>query len=128
MQDFITGAGITMTSKPADNNPNMDNSAAMHHWRCTLKAGRSRWTVPFSMGSALLHEPTSAEVLDCLASDASGYENAHSFEDWCSDYGYDTDSRKAERTYRVLGQQAHKLKKLLGGSAYETLLWNTERL
>jgi hypothetical protein len=72
--------------------------------------------------------PTLGEVLDCLASDAASVDNARSFEDWASDFGYDTDSRKAKRTYKTCEKQAAKLKALLGDEAYEQLLYHTERL
>lgn len=74
------------------------------------------------------YRPDLASVLDCLASDASGIENARDFEDWASDYGYDTDSRSAEQTYNTCRGQARALLKLLGREAYEVLLWETERL
>ena len=37
------------------------------------------------------------DILYCLVLDAAAAEM--SFEDWCSDYGYDTDSRKALHTF-----------------------------
>lgn len=70
--------------------------------------------------------PTVAEVLDCLASDASGADQ--SFEDWCSDLGYDTDSRSAERTYNAVRQEMYDLRKLLGTADFETLLYSVERM
>lgn len=82
----------------------------------------------FSQGSGHTVDPTLADVLDCLASDASGHDNANSFEDWASDYGYDTDSRKAEKTWRAIQRSSEQLKRTLGESAYEELLWETERL
>lgn len=100
----------------------------MNHWKVTLRHGRKRMTVHFSMGLALTGEPTAADVLDCLASDAASYVNASGFEDWCSDLGYDTDSRKAERTYKIVKRQAERLETLLGTDLYESLLWDTERL
>lgn len=72
--------------------------------------------------------PETASVLDCLASDAASYDNARDFEDWCADFGMDTDSRKAARTYRVCGEQAKALRHFLGNLAYQELLFNTERL
>jgi hypothetical protein len=99
----------------------------MNHYRVTIKAAKSRMTIPFSQGYGIKHEPELSSVLDCLASDASGFENSRSFEDWAGDYGYDTDSRKAERTFMAVGKQSAKLKALLGEDAYSELLWNTER-
>ena len=72
--------------------------------------------------------PKAADILDCLASDAASYDNARSFEDWASEFGYDEDSRKAERIFKACGKQAIKLKRFLGEPAYERLLWDTERL
>jgi hypothetical protein len=70
--------------------------------------------------------PTVAEVLDNLASGASSADQ--SFEDWCSDFGYDTDSRKAERTYSAVREQTFSLRKLLGHRDFEALLQNVERM
>lgn len=84
--------------------------------------------VYFSMGSAHHGEPALADVLNSLALDASGYENAQGFEDWANEYGYDTDSRKAERTYKVCQRQSERLREFLGEDAYKDMLWNTENL
>jgi hypothetical protein len=83
--------------------------------------------VPFGMGSANTEEPDAADVLNCLASDASGYENARSFEEWASELGFDADSRKAERTYREVERQAQQLRAFLG-SEYDAYLYETEGL
>lgn len=73
-------------------------------------------------------EPDLPGVLDCLASDSQGYEWAGSFEDWAAEYGYDTDSRKAEATYRHVGEQARALRHLLGLDDYRLLIEEVERL
>ena len=85
-----------------------------HPWTVTLRYHGRRLTVPFFMGSALDHEPTAADVLSCLLSDATSFENAGSFEEWAREYGFDTDSRKAERIYRELENLAPKVRRLLG--------------
>lgn len=72
--------------------------------------------------------PRLADVLDCLASDANGYDNSRNFEDWASDYGYDTDSRKAEATYRIVAEQAKGLRYFLGDNAYRELIEDVDRL
>jgi hypothetical protein len=126
--EFIQSAGISMRAERADSNPNMDSVAPMDHWKCHLRAGRSRMTVHFSMGVGHNgREPELSNVLGCLASDASGVENASGFEDWCAEYGYDTDSRKAERTFRACEREAKRLQAFLGESAYKTLLYDVER-
>jgi len=45
------------------------------------------------------NKPTYADVMYCLLSDAQSVCNGESFEDFCNDFGYDSDSRKAEAAY-----------------------------
>lgn len=72
--------------------------------------------------------PSLADFLDCLAMDASSYDDARDFSDWCSEYGYDDDSRTAERTYNMIAEQSKQLRRLLGDADYRELIENTERL
>lgn len=126
--EFIKKHGIGFACEGTNENPNMEDSADMHHWLCTLTRGAESMEVHFSMGSAHQgKEPEAAEVLDCLASDSAGLENNPSFEDWAEEYGYDADSRKAEKTYQACLEQAEKLKAFLGADAFEELLYHTER-
>src|SRR5262249_20478447 len=81
-------------------------------WTVVLRYKGRRMTVPFYMGPALAREPNAEDVMEALCSDASSAEN--SFENWCGDYGYDTDSRRAERTYQAVQKQTAKLRRLLG--------------
>ncbi len=133
LQARIAEHGIRMACERADRNPNMpdsDWSRSTTHWRCTFRnrAGR-QITVHFSQGSARIGSPKATDVLDCIASDTAGFENARGFEDWASDYGYDTDSRKAERTYNAIKGQAFKLRRFIGSeAAFQELLFDTERL
>jgi hypothetical protein len=96
LKAFIRQHRITMSADWADSNPNIDTMPpGSRHWRCTLRCQRRRLTIYFSQGPAIEREPTVEDVLDCLASDAGC---ASTFEDWCADFGYDSDSRKAEQT------------------------------
>jgi hypothetical protein len=128
LAEFIRQNKISLSAVYTDANALM-NDTRMDHWKCVFRSGKRRMTVTFSKGPG--HngaEPTAEEVLDCLASDASGVQNARSFDDWCSEYGYDTDSRKAEKIYKACVRQSAELLNLLGQTGYDTLLWNTERL
>ena len=89
-----------------------DWQRAAHPYRVTLRYKRRQMGLDFFMGPALTDEPDAAGVLSCLMSDASAAEQ--SFEEWCGDLGFDTDSRKAERMYRNCLRLAGKLHKLLG--------------
>jgi hypothetical protein len=55
-------------------------------------------------------EITAASVLYCLLLD--GYANDQNFNDWCDNYGYDSDSISAFETYRACCESGKKLEKL----------------
>jgi hypothetical protein len=131
LRRFIELHRLRMDVEWADSNPSMsdnDWSQSANHYLCKLRCERRRMTVHFSQGPALTKEPALAEVLDCLSSDAVSVENSRSFEDWCAELGYDTDSRKAERTFEACKRQSSQLRRLLGDEAYSILLWKTDRL
>ncbi len=113
-----------------DENPHMKDTD-MYHYKMTLDARidgrRSQLTTFFSVGYGWTREPNAEDLLECLASDAASIENARSFEEWAGEMGYDEDSRKAERTFKICQQQAAKLKRFLGEDQYKALLWSTER-
>ena len=95
---------------------------------------REPWPCPTVLRQSWAHDdckptpPSVADLLGCLSSEASSYEQARDFADFCSEFGYDTDSRKAEREYHGCGETAKKLRALLVSSeAYDAILWNTER-
>lgn len=130
LRQFIGDFRIRMTADLTERNPNRDDEwgRSATHWKCLLRCGRRSMTVYFSQGPAVSREPSAEDVLDCLASDAAGFENARTFEEWASEYGYDADSRKAERTYKAVERQTEALARLLPVDAYDRLLWHTERL
>jgi hypothetical protein len=66
--------------------------------------------------------PDLLTVLDSLLSDACTVDNARDFEDWCSELGFDPDSRKAERIYRASERQTDRVKSFLGAD-YDTYLY-----
>jgi hypothetical protein len=102
-----------------------DDRRDSNWYTVTLKRKRRTLTVPYGMGPALMREPSARDVVGSLVSDAAGYENARSFEEWADEYGYDHDSRKAEQTYNLIGRQAAELRRFLGDD-YDAYLWKTE--
>lgn len=129
IHEYIAAQRITMTAEPAEDNPNMDRNSRdnMDHWTCRFRMGRKRLTVPFSMGVGLNGKtPEAAEVLNCLASDANSADEL--FETWANEYGYDTDSREAERTFNAVRRSTKKLRAFLGSMAAFDSLVGCERL
>lgn len=97
-----------------------ENWGNMDPWEVTLRNGRRRLSVPFFTGEGLRGhgEPSAAGVLACLLSDAGVSAD---FEEFCSEFGYDVDSRKAERTHVACLAIRAKLEKFLGAEFDDAL-------
>lgn len=121
LEIFCKRHKIKCSSQRVAENPNMEPTWSANHYKCTLRAWGRQMTVPFSMGLGHTREPNALDVLYCLVSDASSLHNARDFEDWASEFGYDTDSRKAEKLYKTIKLQAKKLNKFLGEHCEEIL-------
>lgn len=73
-----------------------------------------KWGRPWSgIRGTPLPKPSIADVLYCLVSDASVLDHP-TFESWARDYGYDTDGRSAEKTYRLCLESALRLRAWVG--------------
>jgi hypothetical protein len=57
--------------------------------------------------------PTAYDILTCLENN-----NPEDFESFCSNYGYDTDSRRAYKTYKAIMKEFKNVE----------LLWSSEQL
>jgi hypothetical protein len=79
-------------------------------WKIRLTYQGRRLTVPFYTGS-LAGEPSAADVISCLISDARAGEQ--DFESFCSDFGHDTDSRKAEKTWNACKKTGPRVRAFL---------------
>lgn len=67
--------------------------------------------------------PKVEEVLYSLLMDSTALDLT--FEEFCAEFGYDTDSRKAEKIYNECNEQGKKLKRLLGED-YQYFMDNNE--
>lgn len=59
----------------------------------------------------LVKFPLISEIVYCVIMDDSGGE---SFKDWCDNFGYDTDSRKALKTYLECQENHDRMRDALG--------------
>jgi len=74
----------------------------------------------FIQSKAAQPAPKLADVLYCLVLDACVLDTSR-FEEWAENFGYDTDSREAEKTYRQCIEQSLQFKNLIGQAALDTL-------
>lgn len=91
-----------------------------HGYSCVLRfkeewGARESCPIKFWMGEAHTNPPTSADVLGCMLRDISGIDG-NSFEEWAEEYGYDSDSKKAESIYNKIAEQKEDIEYLLGES------------
>ena len=83
-------------------------------WTVTLRYGKRRLTTPFYTGYAISREPTAADVLLCIVSDATRVEDASDFQEWARDLGYRGDLRRAEKIWKACIRLVPKLRRFLG--------------
>jgi hypothetical protein len=88
-----------------------------HPYRVTLTYQRRRLTIDYWMGLSLTSEPTADDVIDSLLLDANAGDQT--FDEFCSDMGLDSDSRKAEATWKACKRSAKGVRRLLGAD-YDT--------
>ena len=123
--DPLADIAFSVRQIPARTDGFMDESSrddpGRTHWKYSLQRGCHKLTGQFSQGSAHRLPPTLNVILSCLIMDADGAD-ALTFEEWCSNFGYDTDSRKAERIFNECRRIAVLLPRILPREH-----WNTYR-
>jgi hypothetical protein len=89
---------MRLTSVMVDSRHDSLMSDSAVHYKCTLFNNGRQMTFYFSHGSAICHDPILSDVLESLESDSSVPDT---FEEFCSEFGYDVDSRKAESMFKA---------------------------
>lgn len=105
-------------------------------WRASFAAGKSRFETDYFTGLGHRKKgreyvnagfktpdkpvaPCAADILYSLVLDSSAIDT--SFDYWCSDYGYDTDSFSAFNTYQHCCKIAKELRRVFTRAQLETL-------
>ena len=77
-------------------------------FNCTLSRNGKRYTFNFGQSiSAKDTPPTMYDILTCLTKN-----NPETFEDFCSEYGYNTDSINAQKTYKAVKREFNGVNRL----------------
>lgn len=102
--DFLTRNGLKMRITLSDSKPApWDSSMYRPHYRITV-SGKGR-RMAFDFWGQKVRE---YDVLACCSSDIGCPDT---FEDFCSEYGYDEDSRKVFQTFKRAANHADRLRK-----------------
>lgn len=105
--DYMQGTGYLKGDWSRIGYPFGDRTAASARaLRETCERGRYVNTPSRNLrgASGTIDPPDLADVMYSLVMDGAAFFDAQSFDDWCSDFGYDTDSRSAERMYRACSE------------------------
>lgn len=98
-----------------------DDKQSRDVFRITLKNNAHKYD--FNFGQSINdstgngdNKPTYYDILVCLTK-----YPVYDFEDFCSEYGYDTDSRKAYKTYKAVKREWENVNKLFTEEQLELL-------
>lgn len=120
-RDFLTKHGLTFRATYRDYAPYFeDDKESRSIYLCTISGKqRGRYTTRFGASIHMTHNnesPSAYDLLTCLTKYDPG-----TFEDFCSEFGYDSDSRKAEKTYKAVVRDWHKVNKFFTPEEIEEL-------
>jgi hypothetical protein len=115
-KNFEIKASYKGDKKADGNNDNFNN-----HMVKVTNTG-TKQSVTFEFWASIAHPELNTEydILNafyCFVSDA--VSGSYNFKDFCSEFGYDTDSRNAEKIHRKCKKQLEKLQKIYDGDIYE---------
>ena len=132
--DFLTKHNVTMTAKFLYNGPYFEDEKESRDVYEIILIREGKKPYSFKFGQSIVKsgltvkrnpygktiydqemiprksgriKPTAYDILTCLQKTEVG-----TFEDFCSDFGFDTDSRKAEKIYFAVQNEFSSLKKL----------------
>jgi hypothetical protein len=93
---------------------------------CVFKENGKWAAVCAKVANKLKTKPMMVDVLSCVMLDKTALEMT--FDDWCSEFGYDVDSRKAEKCYNACCDNARRALKFLSRKDMEALTELANRL
>lgn len=110
--------GIKLVCKDPEYKKHFHNDKDSRYvFRCALKRGKRSYSFDFGQSlSAGSKEPSLYDVLTCLQKYDVG-----SFEEFCGEFGYDEDSRVAEKTYKAVVKEYEAMQQLFTDEEIELL-------
>lgn len=116
--DFANKHGITLEIGSPDYGRHFhDDKESRYIFPVTLKCHGKQYT--FKFGQSINggdEEPTMYDILTCMTK-----YDPETFENFCSEFGYDTDSRKAEKTYKAVKKEYAAMKRLFSNEVLEEM-------
>ena len=108
--DFANKFGIKLAILGSEYKPMWGEQTKRTVFKIRLSRKRENYTFEFGQSIAQGdNEPSMYDILACLTK-----YDPESFYDFCASYGYDTDSRSAERIYKAVCKEYNAVKRLFG--------------
>lgn len=122
IRDYVQTHRIKVERRMGDPKHVVDDDGWEHrayNLRLVSPTAAKPMLIPWKQGMAINTDPslTPVEVFASVVEDAASADNARSFEEWAGEFGYDTDSRKAEAIYKECLSLRDRLIKFLGSKA-----------
>jgi len=121
-KDLLTSFGVKFSANFVKYAPHFsDDKESRDIFNITFSRGKNKFSLRFgqsindSTGNGT-NKPTEYDVLTCIQKYDAG-----SFENFCSEFGYDTDSRKAEKIYKAVVIEYDKVSNFFTDSEIEQL-------
>ena len=116
--EFATKHGIELIINGWDYKKHFqDDKTERYVFNCTLRHNGKQFT--FNFGQSIQaggEEPTMYDVLTCLQKYEVG-----TFDDFCSDFGYDNDSIKAHKIYKAVAREYKNMLRVFGADVLEQM-------
>ena len=109
-QDFATKNGLKMTIVGEPEYKKHFNSDKQNRYVFKVRLSRLGKSYTFNFGQSIragAEEPSLYDVLTCLQKYDVG-----TFQNFCGDFGYDTDNRSAERIYKAVCKEFANVERL----------------
>ena len=109
--EFAANFGVKLSILDEDYRPYFpEDKQSRSVYKCKLTRNGKSYTFDFGQSIACTGEkPKMYSILSCLTK-----YDPETFEDFCANFGYDEDSRTAERTYKAVCKEFAAVERLFG--------------
>lgn len=115
LREVVDRLGITSSAR--FQGTHVEDKWEHNAWKVTLRFGKRTLTADFKMGMGNQGEPPIPDVVAAIVRDADC--GNYSLDEFCSELGYEEDSRKAEKIWRQCKAMLPKVKKFFGADFAE---------
>jgi hypothetical protein len=122
-EEFLSTHKIIFSAKFIANKPYFaDDKENRDVYTCTFTRNKTKLSIQF--GQSLVNSkpsrhakaPNAYDVLSCIEK-----YSPDTFENWCAEFGYDTDSRKAENTWKLCVDQWFQVERFFTSDELEKI-------